>query len=218
MKEGRRYETSHLLEDQYEPGSRRLVLKNRLGIRSRREMDKIEGQEYLRAYSEVVGIYGQRHRFTAEDICRIHKIWLGPIYAWAGRYRQVNLVKDNFPFAPAREIPRLMREFEEGPLREFTPCRFQFQEEIVKALAIVHVELVLIHPFREGNGRLSRLLAVLMALQVGLPTLDFSPMASGRKRQEYFSAIQAGLGRDYGPMERIFSAVVERTRRMEAAE
>ncbi len=218
MRKSVRYETSHLPEDQYEPGSRRLVLKNRPGIRSKREMDQAEGQEYIRAHSEVVRIFGQSHRFTATDVCKIHGIWLGPIYSWAGQYRQVNLVKDDFPFAPAREIPRLMVEFEEGPLCEFTPCRFQLQEKIVEALAVVHVELVLIHPFREGNGRLSRLLAVLMALQAGLPTLDFSPMASGKRRKEYFSAIQAGLGRNYRPMERIFNAVVERTRRMEEAE
>ena len=212
-----RYKTSHLPEDQYEPGSRGRVLKNQLSIQSRRKMDAIEGQEYVRAYSKAVKVYGQSHRFTAEDICRIHKIWMGPIYPWAGRYRQVNLTKDNFPFAPAGEIPRLMKEFEEGPLRKFTPCKFPLQEKIIEALAIVHVELVLIHPFREGNGRLSRLLAGLMALQAGLPTLDFSPMASGKRRKEYFVAIQAGLGRDYQPMEKVFNAVVEKTLRMKAA-
>ncbi len=85
MKKGGRYETSHLLEDQYELGSRGLVLKNLLGIKSKREMDRVEGREYVRAHSEAVNIYGQSHRFTAADICRIHGIWLGPIYSWAGR-------------------------------------------------------------------------------------------------------------------------------------
>jgi len=50
-----------------------------------------------------------------------------------------------------------------------------FNEEVIKALAVVHTELVLIHPFRaEGNGRVARMLATLMALQAGLPPLDFS--------------------------------------------
>ncbi len=213
MKKGGRYQTSHLLEDQYEPGSRRLVLKNRLGIRFRREIDQVEGQEYIRAHSEVVRIFGQNHKFTATDARKIHEIWLGPIYSWAGRYRQVNLVKDNFPFAPAREISRLMDELEKGPLKEFTPCRFGSMEEVIKALAVVHAELVLIHPFREGNGRLARLLGVLMALQAGLPTLDFGGI-SGRRKREYFSAVQAALSRDYKPMERVFSDVVGRTRRL----
>jgi cell filamentation protein len=85
-------------------------------------------------------------------------------------------------------------------------------DEIVKAIAIVHTELLLIHPFREGNGRAARLLAILMALQAGLPPLDFGGI-KGRKRQEYFAAVQAGLDRNYTPMEKVFNAVIRRTRR-----
>jgi len=40
-------------------------------------------------------------------------------------------------------------------------------------MAVVHVELVLIHPFRDGNGRVARILSILMGLQAGLPALDF---------------------------------------------
>ncbi len=80
----------------------------------------------------------------------------------------------------------------------------------MSALAEVHVELVLIHPFREGNGRIARLLSVLMALQAGLPPLDFSDL-QGAEREAYFAAIQAGMDRDYRPMERVFSRVIERT-------
>ncbi len=207
-----RYETSHLLEDQAEPGSRGRVLKNSLGIKSKREMDRTEATEYVRALSELVKTYGQSHRFTAADICKIHQVWLGTVYAWAGKYRQVNLVKGQFPFAPAREIPRLMSEFEQGPLRRFTPCRFKSDGEIAKALAVAHAELVLIHPFREGNGRTARLLTLLMALQAGLPALNFGGI-TGRKRKEYFSAVQVALGGNYEPMRKIFSDVLSRTHR-----
>jgi len=72
----------------------------------------------------------------------------------------------------------LMEDLEKGPLREFTPCRFDTIGKTVKALAIVHTELVLIHPFRDGNGRVARLLATLMALQAELPPLDFSETGS----------------------------------------
>lgn len=72
------------------------------------------------------------------------------------------------------------------------------------------MELVLIHPFREGNGRIARLLSVLMALQTGLPPLDFSDLI-GIEREGYFAAIRAGLDRDYSSMESIFSRVIERT-------
>jgi hypothetical protein len=60
------------------------------------------------------------------------------------------------------------------------------------------------------GGRLARLLAVLMGLQAGLPALFFDRLA-GRRRQQYFAAVRAGLGRDYEPMAQMFSAVIERT-------
>jgi cell filamentation protein len=178
-------------------------------------MDRIEAREQLRALEELASLYDQHHRFTAADICRIHKIWLGPIYAWAGQYRQVQLARDNFAFASAAQIPRLMGEFEQGPLRSYTPCNFKSLDEIARAIAIVHTELVLIHPFREGNGRVGRLLAVLMGLQAGLPPLYFGDIR-GQKRQEYFAAVRAGVGRDYEPMQRVFSAVIRRTLRISA--
>lgn len=67
---------------------------------------------------------------------------------------------------------------------------------MVRALAEVHVELVLIHPFREENGRCSRILASIMALQAGLPVLDFS-LISGERKEDYFTAVQMGMGRNY---------------------
>jgi hypothetical protein len=45
-----------------------------------------------------------------------------------GRYRQVNLIKDDLPFAAAAQIPQLMQTFEEGPLRRHTPCDFQIRD------------------------------------------------------------------------------------------
>ena len=205
-----RYDASMSVEGQFEAGSRGQVLKNLLGVKHKREIDQIEARELRRASEEIIQIYDQDHRFTEADIRRMHRIWLGSIYVWAGRYRNVNLVKAEFPFAAAREVPRLMAEFERGPLRQFTPCRFPSSAEVVKAIALVHTELMLIHPFREGNGRAGRLLAVLMALQAGLPPLDFGNV-KGRKRREYFAAVRSGLEKDYGRMEKVFSDVIRRT-------
>ena len=210
MKRTGRYDTSDLIENQYEPGSRGRVLRNRRGIKSKREMDQIEGQSQVRALDRLVRLYDSQHQFTAADICQIHREWLGDIYHWAGHYRQVNLGKDDFTFAAARWIPKLMAEFESGSLASNTPCRNMKLREVVQALAQVHTELLLIHPFRDGNGRMARLLAILMALQADLPVLDFSNI-KGRKREEYFAAVRSGINADYGPMERIFEIVVEET-------
>ena len=87
---------------------------------------------------------------------------------------------------------------------------FQSREEQAHALAVVHTELLLIHPFREGNGRLARLLAMLMALQAGLPPLDFSEF-EGERKEEYFLAVRKGLDKNYQPMTLIFSEVISLT-------
>ena len=74
------------------------------------------------------------------------------------------------------------------------------------------MELVFVHPFRDGNGRLARILAVVTGLQAGLPPLDFSGVR-GRERQIYFDADRSGLDRDYLSMQRIFEKVIAKTLR-----
>ncbi len=212
MKKPKRYDTSRLVEGQFEPGSRGRVLKNKIGITSKREMDRHEKVEQIRTIEELTNTFGIDHRFTASGICKIHKLWLRDIYEWAGRYRQVTMSKSGFPFAFPAQISRLMAELEKGPLHKYTPCRFKTLEEVIKALAIVHTELVLVHPFREGNGRVARMLATLMALQSELPPLDFRNMI-GKGKKDYIKAVQAGMERDYQPMEKIFAAVIRKTLR-----
>lgn len=196
-----------------EPGSRGRVLKNLPGIKRKREMDQVEGREQRRALDELIRIYDKDHRFTSADLRKIHKLWLGEVYAWAGTYRSIDLGKGGFWFAHARLIAKLMDDLERGPLRQFTPCTFASNDQVAHALAVVHVELVLIHPFREGNGRLARMLSILMGLQAGLPLLDFGNIKS-KKKKEYFAAVQAGMDRNYAPMEKIFSDVIGRTLRI----
>jgi cell filamentation protein len=210
MKKSGRYKTDGLIEDQYEEVSGGLVLKNLLHIKDKQEIEESETRELYRVTEQLTEIFDRDHRFTADDICNMHRNWLGPVYEWAGKYRQVTISKGGFTFALPRVIPQLMADFEKNELRRFTPCTFEDREKQTQALAIVHTELLLIHPFREGNGRLSRLLAMLMALQAGLPPLDFSEF-EGERKKEYFAAVRKGLERDYQPMEAFFSEVIART-------
>jgi cell filamentation protein len=108
-----------------------------------------------------------------------------------------------------------MESFEKNFLKKYTPCRNKDPEEIIHALSVVHTELVLIHPFREGNGRVARMLTALMGLQTGFPALDFGGI-KGRQRKKYFAAVQAGMWDDYRPMERMIIAVIRRTFRRRA--
>ena len=205
-----RYITLHLVEDQHEPGSDGTVLRNLLGITSKEEMEHVEEERFGRLMDEAATRFDSDHRFTAQDILWLHKTWLDGVFPWAGAYRNVNIGKGGFMFAAAAHVPELMRHFEKDHLARLTPCRFEQVEDVVAALAEVHVELILIHPFREGNGRIARLLSVLMGLQAGLPPLDFTEI-DGMKRDEYFAAVRSGMDLDYKPMERIFNGVIEWT-------
>ena len=173
-------------------------------------MDRLEKRELLRTHTEMISLYDKHYRFTADDICNIHKNWLENIYEWAGKFRSVNVSKGDFAFAAATQVPKLMRAFEKRVLGKFTPCNFPSIVEIVKAIACVHTELILIHPFREGNGRVARLFSDLMAAQAGLPLLDFSGIAK-YKRKEYILAIHAGMERNYKPMEKLFGYIIRKT-------
>lgn len=103
MKKSGRYETSALIEDQYEPGSRGRVLKNLLRITSKREMFRMETRELFNTTKVLIKTIRQDQRFTSETIRHMHRMWMASIYEWAGYYRQVNMSKGGFPFEKATE-------------------------------------------------------------------------------------------------------------------
>jgi cell filamentation protein len=192
------------------------VLRNLLGIQRVGDMQQAESEALLMAQQAAVERYADDQRFTAADICDMHRLWLGPIYAWAGEYRSVNVGKGGFQFAHAPLIPRLMVELERGPLAQWTPCLPTGDAKLAHAIAVVHAELILIHPFRDGNGRAARLVALLMGLQAGLPPLDFSPL-DGRRKRQYVAGIHAAMARDYAPLTAIFEKVIAQTWKQHAA-
>jgi cell filamentation protein len=69
-----------------------------------------------------------------------------------------------------------------------------------------------LHPFRDGNGRLARWLADLMALQAGLPAPDYGFTGRGGKvrQREYLIAVGAGYVQDYEALTRFFLEAIER--------
>lgn len=195
-------------ESQFQPGSRGRVLRNLLGITRTREMEEAETDALNAVQVVALQMYGPGHRFTLIDIRRLHRMWLGGIYPWAGNYRTVNMGKGGFQFAHAPLIPRLMAVFSKEVLRRHTPCGVAGDVAVARSLAEVHAELILIHPFRDGNGRLARLLAVLMARQAGVNPLRLSALAGGGKRT-YVQAIHAAMSRDYAPLESLFSSALD---------
>jgi cell filamentation protein len=195
-------------ELEFQPGSRGRVLRNLLGITRVRDMEEAETQALNVTQRAALKIYGSEHRFTPADIRRLHRMWLGSIYPWAGKYRTVNLSKGGFQFAHAPLIPRLMDHLGKGVLRRHTPCG-SADVAVARSLAEVHGELILIHPFLDGNGRLARLVAWLMACQFGLGSFSLRHLA-GAGRRTYVQAIHAAMSRDYAPLENLFALALER--------
>jgi cell filamentation protein len=208
-KQRNKYSTDGLVEAEFEPGSHGQVMKNILKMKSKRVIDQKEAEALLAAERWSIGYFSKTHRFVETDIRKIHRVFLGKIYSWAGVYRNVNLTKGVFPFAAAREIPHLMSDFFDDILGEYTPCLFTDRKKIIEAVSIVHTELLLIHPFREGNGRIARLLANLMVLQADLPPMDFGFIKGGIK-EKYYRAIQQGLKRNYEPIKKIMRVALKR--------
>lgn len=205
-----RYKTEHMTEGQFQVGSDDKVLKNKLDIINPKEMDEVELGLLIQLTDFVLDDITNEQIISAADLSEWHRRWLGNVYDWAGHYRSVNMGKAEFHFAAAHLIPNLMKNFEKKFLSIYMPCKGMGEEELIDALAKVHIELILVHPFREGNGRLSRLLANIMVLQAGQPMLDFSVM--DEKKAEYFAAIQAGLD-NYEPMKAIFRQVLHETQK-----
>ena len=193
------YDASGSAEGRYQPGSGGLVLVNKLGITDLQEMNDLELDLLQQLYSAVLSEVEIDQVITVADVFEWHRKWLGNLYEWAGKERSVNVGKGDFHFAAAGQIPYLLKKLDEKYLGQYTPCNRMNDEQLIEAIAIVQAEFILIHPFREGNGRIARLLANVMTLQANKPELDFSSW--DRNRDDYFLAIQVAMDRNYEPMK-----------------
>ncbi len=205
-----KYDASGSPEGQSEPGSDGLVLANKLGITSVEEVENYEYDALLVLENTLFDEFEFDKKITTKDLCDWHKRWLGDLYKWAGNYRSVNMSKNDFQFAVAHQVQRLMDDFDDEVLSVLTPCNTMNQTQLIQALAKVHVEFILIHPFRDGNGRLGRLIMTVMALQAGQPVLDFTYIEENK--EEYILAIHAGMGMNYGHMETVVTNVLKSSR------
>jgi cell filamentation protein len=214
-----KYSTDGLTENQYERGGK--VLKNKLGIRKRSEMDQGEATAFQKTQIHFYKLFSEDPPPTITEslIKEMHLHWLKRIYQWAGNYRRVNLSKEGMTFPPASlpdgspNIPRLMKEFERDVLARYAaPLRKGDDlSKVAKSIAIVHGEFEMIHPFREGNGRIGRLMADLMALQAGYPPLLFDIEGKPQRKDLYFKAMEeVFVNKNYDPL----TGVIERAMKM----
>jgi cell filamentation protein len=210
-----RYREPEGPEGSFEPGSRSRVLVNLRGIKSKRVMDLEEYKAFVAVQSRYYRSLTADTAITAELLCRMHRDWLGSLYKWAGRFRTVELEKGEFRWPPAQRVEENMRVFEREFLGRYTPCRPRSRSQVAGAMARVHAELLLIHPFREGNGRLARWLADVMAAQAGCPLPEYGLSGRGalNRRRRYLTAVRQGYLQNYEGLTDFFEEALLRADR-----
>jgi len=197
-------------DEDYQPGST-TVLKNYLNTCDPIILEQEETKALESIHQYMLQNVKEHDKMTIKLILKMHEKWLGRIYPFAGKYRSVLMNKNGFVFAAPAQIDRLMNIFEKKELQLYTPCHPTSIEKLSLALAIVHTEFIIIHPFREGNGRLSRLIASLMGLQAGYPPLNFSSIDDKNtiEHKKYIEAIHKGLDKNYDAMQNIFKRIID---------
>ena len=175
------------------------VLKNKLGIKNQKALEDAETLLLSDAYVHFFKkLEKENTHFDLLFLYQINKYFLGPLYTWAGKTRQVNISKDDVLFAPAEFLETSLKEFE-NVLKRNLPTLKDSKKMIAQKLSIVHNELNVLHPFREGNGRTIRLFLDLIASRAGYETIDWSKTT----REQYIDACRLGMREAHSMMERI---------------
>lgn len=124
-----------------------MTLENKLGITNSTELATKEEELSKKRAIEMFenGIFSTLKPGSFESLQKIHKYLFQDIYDFAGEIRTVNIAKGNFRFAPAMYLQDALKHIEAMPQSNF--------DEIIKK----YIEMNVAHPFREGNGRSTRL-------------------------------------------------------------
>lgn len=146
-----------------------MALKNKLGITDSaelaREEERISKAKALELFEK--GLLDTFEVGTFQGLAQIHKYLFDEIYDFAGQVRTVNIAKGNFRFAPVLYLQAALENI--GRMPQST-----FDEIIAK-----YVEMNVAHPFREGNGRSTRLwLDAILKKELG-QVIDWSCVDKG---------------------------------------
>lgn len=128
---------------------------------------------------------------TVQGLQQIHAYLFGGLYDFAGQIRQVNIAKGGFQFAMAQYLPNTLTSIERMPEQTW--------EQIIDK----YVEMNIAHPFREGNGRATRIwLDLMLKKQLGL-CVDWSQV----DKYTYLEAMRASVA-DATSLKRLLHAAL----------
>ena len=124
-----------------------MALENKLGITSSPELAEAEERISKKKALELFenGLLNSLESGTTASLKAVHKYLFDEIYDFAGEIRTVNISKGNFRFAPLMYLEAALANIDKMPQSTF--------DEIVEK----YVEMNIAHPFREGNGRSTRI-------------------------------------------------------------
>ena len=173
-----------------------MALENLLGITDSaelaREEERISKKKALALFES--GALDRLTPGTYAALAEIHRFLFEDIYAFAGRLRQVNLAKGNFRFAPLMYLDAALRNIEKMPQSTF--------DEIVEK----YVEMNIAHPFREGNGRSTRIwLDLMLKKEIGM-VVDWSRV----DKEDYLLAMERSPVRDLEIKQVLKAALTDR--------
>jgi len=129
-----------------------MTLENKFGITDSSELARVEERVSKKKAIQLFesGFLDRLEAGTYKALAEIHKHLFEDIYDFVGKVRDVNIAKGNFRFAPVMYLKEALNKIEEMPQSTF--------DEIVEK----YVEMNIAHPFREGNGRSTRIWLDLM--------------------------------------------------------
>lgn len=124
-----------------------MVLKNKLGITNSAELAR---EEEKISKTKALELFENNNLDTFDigkfaSLAKIHQYLFEDVYDFAGKIRDVNIAKGNFRFAPVMYLEAAIKHIDEMPQSTF--------DEIIEK----YVEMNVAHPFREGNGRSTRI-------------------------------------------------------------
>lgn len=145
-------------------------------------------------------------------VCKIHDVSFGWIFPkWAGKYRKIQVTYSGKEAPPFFKIPELMINLCEdlGERLKYLPDHKddKFILEAVKLLAWFQHEFVSIHPFQDYNGRVGRMLTILILLKLNLPAVEIK-VENESDRKIYIEAMQKGDDGDLTFLENIISTTL----------
>ncbi len=152
------------------------MLDNKLGIKNEAELaiaeEKISKRKAIELFEN--GVLGSLEPGKFSSLAFIHKYLFEDIYYFAGELREVNIAKGNFRFAPLMYLKTSLDYIDNMPEDTF--------EHIIEK----YVEMNIAHPFREGNGRTTRIWLDLMLKKNLSVVVDWSKVS----KSDYLLAME----------------------------